>query len=250
MRPSARRLSSLLLAAGLGLGAAAADAAAQSLRGSPTAVDRVHRQALAHDLTFFRSGGSVRSAADEGSLVRLSGNDDYRVASVSYPYVLPATRTFVQRLGAQYRRACGERLVVTSAVRPRSMHLRNSHPQTVHPTGMAVDLRRPRKASCLRWLRRTLLEVERTGTIDATEEHRPPHFHVAVYPGPYGRYVARRTGGSVRVASAPDTYRVRRGDSLWGIARRHGTSVSALKAANGMRSDRILPGQRLVIPAR
>jgi LysM repeat protein len=41
---------------------------------------------------------------------------------------------------------------------------------------------------------------------------------------------------------------VRRGDTLWTIARRHGTSVEELKAANQLRNPDIRAGQRLVIP--
>lgn len=46
------------------------------------------------------------------------------------------------------------------------------------------------------------------------------------------------------------TYKVRRGDSLAKIAKRHGVSVAALKRANGLkgRNPRIKPGQRLKIP--
>lgn len=46
------------------------------------------------------------------------------------------------------------------------------------------------------------------------------------------------------------SYRVQRGDSLYTIARRFGTTVEALKAANGLRSDLIHPGQNLRIPGR
>lgn len=263
---------SLLLAA---LCAATCEARAQTLRGSRGTVDRAYRQALDHDLTFYRSGRSVQRAASEGDLVRLSGNADYRVSGTRYPYALSTTRTFVQRLAAQYRDVCGERLVVTSAVRPTSFHLRNSVDKTVHPAGMAVDLRKPSGARCRDWLRRTLLAVESAGAIDATEEYRPPHFHVVVFPEPYRRYVARAAGEkpaeparrsaarpaarpAERTAQAPretpratrTTYRVRAGDSLWTIARRHRISVERLRSANDMRSARIRPGQVLVIPAR
>jgi uncharacterized protein YcbK (DUF882 family) len=45
------------------------------------------------------------------------------------------------------------------------------------------------------------------------------------------------------------THRIERGDSLSGIAWRHGTSVKALAAANGLTEDQtIKTGQRLVIP--
>lgn len=244
-------------------------AGAQSLRGSPASVDRMYRQAQDHDLHFFRTGGGVRRAADEGTLVRMSGNRDYRVADARYPYVLPTTRTFVQRLARQYRAECGERLVVTSGARPRSFRLSNSAgDRSVHAAGMAVDLRKPRSTSCLRWLRSTLLAVEARGAIEATEERRPPHFHVAIFPGPYRRYMAsagdggstgrtaRSGSGSSRRAAATSAqaatarYRVRSGDTLWSIARRHGTTVARLKSANGLRSERVRPGQRLVIPSR
>lgn len=236
-----------------------ASAGAQSLRGSPASVDRMYRQAREHDLHFYRTGSGVRRAADNGSLVRLSGNADYRVADATYPYVLPTTRTFVQRLGRQYRAQCGERLVVTSGARPRSYRLRNSAgDRSVHAAGMAVDLRKPRNGRCLRWLRSTLLAVEARGAIEATEERRPPHFHVAIFPGPYRRYVGGgKSSGSTAAREAPapaaaalPRYRVRAGDTLWSIARRNGTTVARLKSANGLSTERLRPGQTLVIPGR
>lgn len=277
-----RRLSlSLALLLAAAPVAAAGTLHAQTLRGSPGAVDRAYRQARSHDATFFSSGRAVRAAARRGELVRLSGNADYRVADASYPYALPATRLFVQRLAQQYHDACGERLVVTSATRPRSLRLMNSVEKTVHPAGMAVDLRRPAKPRCLSWLRRQLLAVEGEGVIDATEERFPPHFHVVVFPRPYTRYAggtpapaertvretsptrrraaaratsrAKRPGiarGSRVAASSSRTYRVRRGDSLWTIARRNNVSVERLRSANGIRSSQVRAGQVLRIPAR
>jgi LysM repeat protein len=244
---------------------------AQTLRGSPASVDRIHRQAVDQRLQFFASPTEVRSAVNGGRLVRLHGNADYELGSVSYPYLLPEAHTFVTRLASQYRAACGEKLVVTSATRPRSVRLANSVDKTVHPTGMAVDLRRPSNQRCLSWLRRTLIALEGRGVLEAVEERRPPHFHVAVFPRQYARYVQQQGGGRIQMASAPDPaatraaaasaasaarsshesdvrYRVRSGDSLWTIARRHGTSVEEIKRANELRSSRILAGQVLLIP--
>jgi len=51
-----------------------------------------------------------------------------------------------------------------------------------------------------------------------------------------------------RIAAVHHTYRVRRGDTLYDIARRFGTSVPALKRANGIRGSRIHPGDVLRIP--
>ncbi|HYJ79079.1 MAG TPA: DUF5715 family protein [Longimicrobiaceae bacterium] len=248
-----RRILALLVLAATAV--PAGGAAAQALRGSRESVDRMYRQARAQELTFYRSGKGVRGAAESGKLVRMSGNDDYRLANVAYPYALSSTRRFVQRLSSQYRDACGERLVVTSGVRPTSYRLFNAADRSVHPTGMAVDIRKPTRRSCLRWLRETLLHVEGQGAIEATEEFRPPHFHVAVFPRQYLAYIGEkpaargsRTGRTANRGSGT-TYRVRRGDSLWAIARRHGTSVERLKDANDIRSSRLVAGQLIVIPA-
>lgn len=223
-------------------------AEAQSLRGSRTSVNRMYHHAVNHGIYFYKTSDGIRRAAKRGSFVRLRGNANYATAGVSHPYVRSETLTFVERLSAQYRRACGERLVVTSAARPKSMRLSNGVTRSVHPTGMAVDLRKSRNGRCRSWLRRTLVDLEGSGLIEATEEHRPPHFHVAVFPAPYARYVQSR-GASIRMASADNQrYRVRRGDSLWEIARRHDTTVNRLKEANGLRSSRLQIGQVLRIP--
>ena len=253
--PILRFAASLLVSAGLAL--AAAPAHAQTLRGSPSSVDRMYQQARAHDLTFYRTSTGVRGGARDGDLVRMTGNADYRLAGVSHPYTLSITRTFVQRLARQYRQACREQLVVTSAMRPTSLRLINSADRSVHPTGMAIDIRRPSNRRCLTFLRETLLSLERAGVIEATEENRPPHFHVAVFPGPYRRHIGgteapeeQRSASRGSSSSRRNTYRVRQGDSLWEIARRHNTTVDRLRVANDMRTNRIVAGQVLIIPAR
>ena len=43
-------------------------------------------------------------------------------------------------------------------------------------------------------------------------------------------------------------YVVQRGDTLFSIARRHGSSVEAVRAANGLVGNNITPGQELIIP--
>jgi membrane-bound lytic murein transglycosylase D len=48
--------------------------------------------------------------------------------------------------------------------------------------------------------------------------------------------------------AAPTTYRVRRGDTLFSIARQFSTTVAELKTANQLRSDRIHIGDRLTVP--
>lgn len=257
--PRAGVLSLLLALASLTL---AADAAAQSLKGSPASLDRQNRAARDHDFTFLRTAQSVRAFADKGLLVRVSAGSDVELHGVSYPYARPEVALFVSRLAAQYRAACGERLVVTSLTRPTSRQPRNASERSVHPTGMALDVRYSRSASCRRWLEPVLLSLEKRGVVEATRERFPPHYHVAVYPQLYRTYVDEQARGqATRVADArPATparsaraveaapYKVRRGDSLWTIARAHGTTVAELRSRNNLPGSRIFAGQVLEVP--
>jgi uncharacterized protein DUF5715/LysM domain-containing protein len=235
----------------LALGSPAGEA--QSLSGSRASLARQGRAARQHDYTYLRTSSQVHEFARRGLLVRLSGNSDYRVADVSFPYARPEVKTFVERLGQQYRDACGERLVVTSLTRPTTRQPRNASPLSVHPTGMAADLRRSSRPACRAFLEKTLLSLEGRSVLEATRERHPPHYHVTLYPDPYLRYLAAKgvKGASSRGGTAlAKSYRVRGGDSLWDIAKRHGTSVASLKRANGISSSRLKPGQVLEIPSR
>lgn len=223
---------------------------AQSLQGSRSSLLRQNEMAREHDYTYLRTSDQVHEFARRGLLVRLSGNSNYRLAAVSFPYARAEVKTFIERLGSQYRASCGERLVVTSLTRPLSRQPSNASTLSVHPTGMAVDLRRSNRSSCRRWIEKTLLSMEQKGLVEATRERHPPHYHVTLFPKPYMRYLASKGVHGETVLASADTksYRVGRGDSLWTIARRHGTSVASLKKANGISSSRLKPGQVLEIP--
>jgi hypothetical protein len=155
--------------------------AAQSLRGSQESVDHLYLVARASGLRFHATVGSARRAVAAGEFVPLVGNKDYAPkARMSLPYATPEVRAFIETLGAEYHSACGERLVITSALRPMSRRPRNGSVKSVHPTGIAVDVRKPKRRMCRDWLRQLLLQHEREGVIEATEEFRPPHFHIVV----------------------------------------------------------------------
>jgi hypothetical protein len=97
------------------------------------------------------------------------------------PYVLPSTFRFIERLSADYyAEGCG-RLTITSASRLVSERPRNGSVYSVHPVGMAVDVRvNGIGEQCETWLNTYLLAKEALGEVDATREHRPPHYHLVV----------------------------------------------------------------------
>src|SRR5690606_282764 len=143
IRSPASRAAATTVAAIVG-GVVAATALAQPvqaqtqatlLRGSRASVERMYRQAQDHDLTFYETPASVREGIRKGRVERLETNSDFTLHAVSFPYVIASTRVFVERLAKQYRSACGEQLVVTSAVRPETRQPANSSANSVHPTG-------------------------------------------------------------------------------------------------------------------
>jgi LysM repeat protein len=226
---------------------------AQSLRGSPASLDLQNRIARENDFTYIDTSDRVVYFAEKGWLVRLRSNSDFTLHAVSFPYTRSDVALFVERLAAQYRAACGEQLVVTSLTRPTTRQPRNASERSVHPTGMAVDLRYSHSRACRSWLEDVLLSLEGAGVLDATREHYPAHYHVAVFPRHYRDYVASiETRNAVRVAEATpidkSRYTVRSGDSLWTIARSHGLSVDELRAMNGLSGSRIYAGQVLEVP--
>jgi hypothetical protein len=164
------------------------------LDGSRASLRKQHRVARKNDFTFLRTASQVREFVRERRLVRIRPTANYGLGRVSFPVARPQVKLFLDRLGAQYRQATGDRLVITSLTRPISRQPRNASALSVHPAGMAVDLRVPRSVKGRRWLERVLLELEDESVLDVTREHHPPHYHVAVFPREYEKYVARLTG--------------------------------------------------------
>jgi hypothetical protein len=176
-----------------GAGAVPAEAKSPSLRGLPAQMVEQNQVAKSHGLAFYRTSAEIHEALASGALVELRGNENYDVADfVRHPYAHPVAALFVERLSAQYREACGQKLVVTSAVRPSNGQPRNSHALSVHPAGMALDLRVSDRASCRSWLENALMGMERRGVLNGIRERHPPHYHVAVYPEQYLAYAAER----------------------------------------------------------
>ncbi|MFL5618987.1 MAG: DUF5715 family protein [Gemmatimonadaceae bacterium] len=241
------------------------------LRGSRESVQKMWDFATMHGLVFYQTPRDIDKAVADGKLVLLDGDGSYELTrSVGFSYATREAKQFVVSFAPQYVAACGTPLIVTSAARPTNRQPRNSNPYSVHPTGIAIDLRRPPAGPCQTWLRKALAELEEQGYIEATEERRPVHLHVAVLTEPGkiaalppvgsgvlagvaprtqrsdGELALRSTAPAIRVSNArasrppsaadkaldAGTYRVREGDTLWDVARRSGVSVSALARAN------------------
>ncbi|MCB1705556.1 MAG: LysM peptidoglycan-binding domain-containing protein [Halioglobus sp.] len=233
-------------------------AQAQSLKGSRTSIDKQYRTAQSYGLTFVNTSSGLNSAIRANRLMRVSPDRYMDLHNVSFPYAVPGTRLFLSRLSSQYYSQCGEKLTVTSLLRPRDRQPANSVAHSIHPTGMAVDLRVPKSAKCRSWLENTLLSLEREKVVDVTRERYPPHYHVAVYAEHYETRVAALTGSPAPSADSGSNssyagsyqrYVVQKGDTLSEIARRNGVQVAQLRAVNTLRGNLINVGQKLRIPS-
>jgi hypothetical protein len=169
----------------------ASAALAAGLGGSRTSMIRQHAIAVKNDFMFARTSMQLRQLIDDQRLVPVHSTSNLLVTEgVSFAYTRPIVKLFLDRMAAQYFIAMGERLVVTSLTRPIALQPRNASPLSVHPAGMAIDLRIPSTAAKRAWLEQTLLALEDKGVIDVTRERRPAHYHVAVFPTQYGAYLA------------------------------------------------------------
>src|SRR5690348_12169830 len=163
---------------------------AAELRGAPASMVRQHAVAVEEYYSFLRTPADVRRLVDAGKLLPVKPTADYSLSGVSYPYTRPEVLSFVEHFAASYRAATGDRLVVTSLTRPLSSQPRNAHVLSVHPAGMAVDLRVPANDEDRAFLEHALLSMEQAGMLDVTREHHPSHFHVAVFAPKFEPYAA------------------------------------------------------------
>jgi hypothetical protein len=199
----------VVAAAAVGVAMAAAAKPSVSMRGSPASMVRQHEVAVAKDFTFAETPASVTELVARERLVPLTGGADYTLNRVSFPFARPEVKAFVEDLSAEYRKGCGEQLVVTSLTRPRSEQPGNAHKLSVHPAGMAVDFRISKSSTCQKWFEKALLALESRDVLDATRERNPPHYHVAVFPDQYRAYAARQAPVQRPASPSPTVLRPR-----------------------------------------
>jgi LysM repeat protein len=253
---------------------------AQTLKGSAASIDKQYRAARAYGYAFVNTSSEIKPIINSRQLIRVEPDRYLELHDVSFPYAVSGTKQFLRKLSTQYHSACGEKLTVTSLLRPRDRQPSNAVAHSVHPTGMAADLRIPSERKCEVWLERALLSLEKQNVVDVTRERYPPHFHVAVFarnsettvaatvsdeptapdvasaepeeeravpeavtpPKQQARKVSYAASGSKK------DYVVRKGDTLSEIADRTGVRISQLRMANRLRGNLISAGQTLHIP--
>lgn len=161
---------------------------------------RQRTAAISAGVPFHRTVTSMYRAIVYGELVPVRlRTSDYRLYMVSFPYARPETLALLEYLAGGYVEACGEQLVVTSLTRPESEQPGNASDLSVHPAGLAMDIRHSDLPACREWLEQELLGLERDGVVEATRENWPAHYHVAVLPA------AIRDRWPARVAAAVKT---------------------------------------------
>jgi hypothetical protein len=176
-------------------------ARAADFTGTPAKMVRQHEIAVEESYSFLRTAADVKRLVASGALVPVAANGDFTLSRVSFPFARPEVRSFVEHFAARYHAATGETLVVTSLTRPEAAQPRNAHALSVHPAGMAVDLRVPAGRANLAWFDDALADMQRQGVIEVTREHTPPHYHIAVYADHWAPFAARQDS----IASAQRT---------------------------------------------
>jgi hypothetical protein len=197
-------MGAALLAALLGVGLPLA-AGAQSMASSGS-MARQNAVAREEGYTFMRTPADVWQRVARGDLVHADGNEDYALSGVSFPVARPEVVVFLERLAADYRAACGEKLVVTSLTRPTTRQPRNSSALSVHPAGMAIDLRIPSVPTCRRWLEARLLELQAANVLEVIRENRPPHYHVGLFTAAYREFVEAEVAAERARVQADEAY--------------------------------------------
>lgn len=88
---------------------------------------------------------------------------------------------------------------------------------------------------------------------DANPDVRPKALKIGaklIIPPPTAQTQSSATVTELPVPPGGESYVVQRGDNLTKIARKFGVTAAQIRSANALHNDRILPKQRLIIPAK
>lgn len=144
-----------------------------------------YHYALELKLPFMATESEYQAQIGSGYFIRLES--PFMEVHAKRPYALPSTVFFVTEMAREYYVfGCGL-LVVKDALRLIGERPRNGSLNSVHPAGMAVDIRTKYiPAECADWLRSYVIQKETEGKVDGTQEWKPEHLHIVVPLQPRG----------------------------------------------------------------
>lgn len=139
--------------------------------------------ALKWKLPIASSATDYWSLVTNGSFVCLE-NGEYLQVVAKWKCGRLETVRFLAMMSKDYSAAACGKLVVTDFGRPETIKRSGSSPDTVHPFGMAVDIRLLRiEPRCADWIRAYVLEKEALKLVDGTEHVGTAlHMHLVVPP--------------------------------------------------------------------
>ena len=126
----------------------------------------------------------------------------YLLVLAKRPYALPSTVAFVTQMSVAYNAAGCGKLVVRDALRLTTERPKNGSIHSVHPAGMAIDIRvKYIKSECADWLRSYFRLKEAAGKVDGTHELEPEHLHVVVPIEPRAPVLVQSSPESISVGA-------------------------------------------------
>ena len=154
-------------------------AAVSLVGGCQTTSEQQHHYARKMMLPLMTTEAEYQARIASGYYVPFEG--PYLQLLAKRPYALPSTVAFVNAMAKEYQATGCGRLIVRGALRLTTERPPNGSIHSVHPAGMAVDIRTNHiPATCAEWLRNYLREKEALGEVDGTHELKPEHLHVVV----------------------------------------------------------------------
>ncbi len=171
----------------------------ESLAGGASAIAKENDKARVDSIEFIENMDRLAEMVKKGELVPLPNNEmikfDPRL-SADRRYCLPHVAKFLTEMAAASKKYNPnfEPLMINSAVRPKDVQaeLRKRNPNAIakstHPTGATVDIAynanphyKGMSLTQIQWTERYLLQKEKQGLIQATEERKQTVFHVMVF---------------------------------------------------------------------
>ena len=147
--------------------------------GCQTTSEQQHHYAQKMQLPLMTTEAQYKERIASGYYVPFEG--PYLHILAKRPYALPSTVAFINEMAKEYQTTGCGKLIVRGALRLTTERPPNGSIHSVHPAGMAVDIRTNHiPPVCAEWLRTYLKQKEALGEVDGTHELKPEHLHVVV----------------------------------------------------------------------